>query len=351
MKGKRKLRQETVQRYQCRDCSLNFTDRKLSNSTYNAKVILEAISNYNLGMNLEDSSKEINKKFHVKTYPRLISSWLARYKEIVPYKRFRQKNREKQEFIENLFEHKQPYLFSYSKQKVERFLNKYFSGLRDYLFSVCKKCPNDLFLEDNSRASQMKFIFSLSNIKIDQKRNFACSVAEFAVKAIKTNYERHELVERFLSINDTATVAVEVPIWLHGDEIPGEIKGLVGEDIEGSLTGHIDILQCRFGLVYVLDYKPNACKERREKVISQLFCYALALSIRTGIWLRNFRCAWFDSSDYYEFSPGEIVLNFLRGKNIKENKILEKYKLNKKAQRYYTSERFNKKHKAEKDEA
>jgi len=32
----------------------------------------------------------------------------------------------------------------------------------------------------------------------------------------------------------------------------------------------------------------------------ELFLYALALSLRTGIWLRNFLCGWFDEKDYFE---------------------------------------------------
>jgi transposase-like protein len=338
-KGIRKLKRESVQRYQCSVCGTNFTDKKLGNSSYSAKVILEAINNYNLGLTLDKSSREINKKFHVKTYPRLISSWLERYEKIIPYKRFRQESNIKQEIVEMLFNHQQPYLFSYSKQKVDKFLNNYFLGLKKYLFEVVENCQDDLFLGENSRASEMKFSFKFSKINVVKKKNFACGVAEFSVKATKTNYERHELVEKFLLVNDTATVACEVPIWLEKEEVPLELIGLI--DIEGDLTGHIDVLQCRFGLVYVLDYKPNADKENREKVISQLFSYVLALSVRTGIWLRNFRCAWFDSDNYYEFNPGEIVLDYLRDKGIYDKMVLEKYNLNEGARKYFTSGRFH----------
>lgn len=42
--------------------------------------------------------------------------------------------------------------------------------------------------------------------------------------------------------------------------------------------------------------------------MAQLFLYALALSLRTGIWLRNFVCGWFDEKDYFEFRPADIIL-------------------------------------------
>jgi len=55
-----------------------------------------------------------------------------------------------------------------------------------------------------------------------------------------------------------------------------------------------------------LDFKPEAAKERYA--MAQLFLYALALSVRTGIWLRNFVCGWFDEKDYFEFRPADVVL-------------------------------------------
>ena len=70
------------------------------------------------------------------------------------------------------------------------------------------------------------------------------------------------------------------------------------------LTGHIDIVQIRNGMVHILDYKPNASK---EKPIEQLTWYALALSRLTGLRLFEFKCAWFDDKDYYEFYPLHIV--------------------------------------------
>jgi ATP-dependent exoDNAse (exonuclease V) beta subunit len=70
------------------------------------------------------------------------------------------------------------------------------------------------------------------------------------------------------------------------------------------LTGHIDILQLRNGLVHILDYKPKA---RREKPYAQLTSYALALSRLTGLKLKDFKCAWFDEHHYYEFFPLQRV--------------------------------------------
>jgi len=49
----------------------------------------------------------------------------------------------------------------------------------------------------------------------------------------------------------------------------------------------------------ILDYKPDASHEKT--VIDQLLLYAIALSRRTGIHLRQIQCAWFDEKNYYRF--------------------------------------------------
>jgi ATP-dependent exoDNAse (exonuclease V) beta subunit len=71
-----------------------------------------------------------------------------------------------------------------------------------------------------------------------------------------------------------------------------------------TLTGHIDLLQIRHGRIHILDYKPNAV---REKPITQLTVYALALSRRTGLRLYDFVCAWFDERHYFAFYPLHVV--------------------------------------------
>lgn len=65
-------------------------------------------------------------------------------------------------------------------------------------------------------------------------------------------------------------------------------------------AGHVDFLQIRNGLVHILDYKPNA---KRERPFQQLMLYALALSRLTGLRIYDFKCAWFDEHDYLECFP------------------------------------------------
>ena len=63
-------------------------------------------------------------------------------------------------------------------------------------------------------------------------------------------------------------------------------------------------------MVYVLDYKPDASKDK--KAPWQLYHYASALSFRTKVPLNNMRCAWFDEDSYFEYSPAEAKVTAIR---------------------------------------
>lgn len=95
-------------------------------------------------------------------------------------------------------------------------------------------------------------------------------------------------------LNDSLTVAVEVPIYLTKEDVNLNIDAEV-------ITEHIDFLQIRNGYIHILDYKPDARKEKHAHV--QLTIYALALARRTNLPLKVFKCAWSDEKDYFEFFP------------------------------------------------
>jgi ATP-dependent exoDNAse (exonuclease V) beta subunit len=106
---------------------------------------------------------------------------------------------------------------------------------------------------------------------------------------------------------DSVTVAIEVPVYLTPEDI-AHMQQELGFAIpllpETTVTGHIDLVQIRNGRIHILDYKPNAV---RDKPITQLMVYALALSRRTGLRLYDFVCAWFDERHYFEFYPLHVV--------------------------------------------
>ncbi len=135
-------------------------------------------------------------------------------------------------------------------------------------------------------------------------------------------YLKNRLKRFFLTgwiANDSCTVATEVPVYIRREDIAhmeNVLKFKISErpsaDVDRSiepssslghillkgckkpvpfpklLTGHIDFVQIRNGQIHLLDYKPNAAK---EKPIEQLTWYALAMSRHTGLRLFEFKCA------------------------------------------------------------
>ena len=291
-KGKRKNKNQTIQKYYCKNCKKFFANSLLKNKTYPPLVILKAISFYNQGYSFEKSKDAINKAFKLNLKASTIHKWLNEFKELTAYRRIRDQNlkyyKPKEIIVKKTFRHnEQPYKYQYHKAKIN-FL-KYFSALKQYLIEVKDNCPNNLFEnpENKNRASRLKL-----NLKfqIQQKENYAVKLANLALKASNINKQRHQIIQDFMLINDTATIATEVPIYY----------------VKTGLTGHIDILQLRFDKVHILDYKPEADKIHPE---SQLYLYARALSLQTKIPLSSFRCAWFDDEDYFEFDPSLRIEN------------------------------------------
>jgi ATP-dependent exoDNAse (exonuclease V) beta subunit len=127
------------------------------------------------------------------------------------------------------------------------------------------------------------------------------------LQAVEHNRLRHEALQQFMLANDSVTAAIEIPIYLAPEDLKHftqKLRFQVPFTLTEMLTGHIDILQIRNGLIHILDFKPNA---KREKPYTQLTLYALALSRLTGLRLYDFKCAWFDENNYFEFFPLHMV--------------------------------------------
>jgi ATP-dependent exoDNAse (exonuclease V) beta subunit len=127
-------------------------------------------------------------------------------------------------------------------------------------------------------------------------------MAELAQTLAKTNHDRHTQVENFFLINDTATIATEVPVYLKPNELTTQERLKYGLDLKDTLSGHIDMIQVRFNNIHILDYKPDA-KINDKAGADQLFLYAMALSKRTKIPLDRFKCAYFDDKNYFQIKP------------------------------------------------
>ena len=140
------------------------------------------------------------------------------------------------------------------------------------------------------------------------KTNQSNELAKLALNLAASNKERHQKIQDFFLINDSTTIAAEIPIYLTNWDAGyyRNEKGFIFplNNYQTPITGHIDILQIRNGLIHILDYKPEA-----EKInpIEQLTIYAMALSRKLNLPLYRFKAAWFDENSYFEFFPLHAV--------------------------------------------
>lgn len=105
------------------------------------------------------------------------------------------------------------------------------------------------------------------------------------------NYQ-HEYVQKYLLENDPHTIAIEVPVY---DE---------------EKTGFIDILRLVGVNIEIWDFKPNAHKEDKNKVASQLLRYKQMLTERIYVdfntKIDNVLLYYFDDSKAYHVTSQNL---------------------------------------------
>jgi len=316
--GKRHNQSGTVQIFQCKHCTRKFRDRAAHNTTYPIHTIIETLSLYNRGYTLEEAARRAGKRHRIAIRRQTAATWTKRYAEHFPYLKIRANIASTYAphslIAEARLHHGQVYDFAYHRGKLERILAggekaRAFRPLKTLLEDAPTETPHDLFRQQKARASQTKERFSLDEVAITERKNSAVDMAQFVIPTVSRNTMRHPKLQDFMLTNDLATVAVEVPVYLTHEDTEHFTKKLgfaLPFTLEkgATITGHIDLLQIRGGMIHILDYKPKA---KKEKPIEQLMVYALALSRRTGLRLYHFKCAWFDDEHYYEFYPLHVV--------------------------------------------
>ncbi len=321
-RGTRKKKLETVQLYLCGDCKRTFTAQFIKGKHFPMNLIIEGLNYYNLGFGLEETCRLLNQKFNVNPEASTLSNWVNQYSELCRYSRLRPfavKMYKPEETVEvTNMAHRQIYRFRYHRAKMKILLEDYkhrnFGPLKEYLEAVSSETPHQYF-QDGLRISEIKTKFDKAQMIIRSKHNYANELAKFVLQAVRENKFRHEALQRFFIANDSVTVASEVPVYIKKEDIEhlqNQLGFKVVEDLDKFknkdgkilMTGHIDLVQVRNGLVHILDFKPHAAK---EKPIEQLTWYALALSRLTGLRLYEFKCGWFDDKDFFEFYPLHVV--------------------------------------------
>lgn len=304
-KGTRKNKLKAVRVYFCKDCSKKFSDSNFINKTYSIAQIVKSLSYYNKGLTI----KEVSEKADTPTST--ISNWIVEYKntfELLEFATQIRKFKTKNKIVQtHKYEHGIIYLYQHHNFKLENIAKHKAKGLYEYLKLVSAgKIEKEIFTNCTSRASEVKL--NIDDIKVTHSYSKTCDVAKMALEIAKNNRTRHWAVEKTLLENDTATIAIEIPVYLDTKKTNMPfLKSLAKED--GYITGHIDILQIKNNEIIILDYKPGAAK---EKPLGQLFVYACCLSRLTGIHFAKIKLAWFDEKDYFETDTMHVYKNVMK---------------------------------------
>ena len=356
-RGFRQKKLEKVQLYLCMDCNKTFTQQITRGKHYPLPVIFDAISIYNLGYSLEETCRIVNRRDTLSKDLTIsattLSNWLSETGELCRFERMREyalkKYTPKDMIVSATLAHRQLYRYRFHRAKCQLiieddFKHHRFGPLQEFLAMVPGECPHQYF-QDGLRASEAPLAFSKTQMIVRAKQNHATRLAAFVLQSVKDRKLRHDALQKFMLANDTVTVATEVPVYITKDDLEhmqtqlgfemysksagtGSATAVckIGTGTPKLITGHIDILQIRNGQIHILDYKPDAEKDRP---IEQLTLYAMALSRLTGLRMFEFKCAWFDEKDYFEFYPLHVLHKPRRGKKRRKVYTMEGiYKIN-----------------------
>lgn len=309
-KGVRKTKLHSRQVYFCTSCGRRFTTSPLPSFTYTAEAVLTSPVLFCLGYTLPQIHRSICSRFKISPSLSTVARWIAEFGRRTGAKSWRDEiilfSKPFAIIRRRIFKHHQNYLFQLHCFKHKKLLSSY-PALAAYLDALAAGKISIVPESFALRASTQTLGLNISVPKAE--KTYECNAAGIALLAAKTNYHRHAILQRYLLATDRHTVAVEVPVYLEAQET----RGILG--IDGGLLGHIDFLQVFGSTVVVLDYKPRAASSKLAA--EQLLLYAIALSRRTNVHLKQIQCAWFDENNYYRFPAmaGYSLLKTVRAYN------------------------------------
>ncbi len=160
-KGTRRKKIEIVQLWRCASCKRVFTPTPaaLRNKTYPLRIVLDAITLYDLGYTLEAIGDRLHSRHGYRVGRSTIAAWLAEYRSLTTYTRLRAEGRRlfpPTQVIRSIkLYHRQIYKYAYHRPKLamlhESREHHRFAGVADFLERVSIDCPHELF-RDSERA-------------------------------------------------------------------------------------------------------------------------------------------------------------------------------------------------------
>jgi transposase-like protein len=229
-RGTRWKKLEIVQLWRCASCKKTFTPgpAAIRGKTYPLRTVINALSTYSLGYSLNDTAARMKSKTGRAIGASTIYGWLRQHRPLISYLRLRDRGRHlfpPEQVIHSIkLYHRQVYGYAFHRPKLE-FLRRgelddkrtgdtRFAAVANFLETIPLICPHDLLrTEHRARASHAQPQFAdVSRVIVN--RNVATRIADLIIPAVGNNKLRHETLQRFMLINDSVTVAIEIPIWL-----------------------------------------------------------------------------------------------------------------------------------------
>lgn len=198
--GKRETKRGSRQQYHCNNCGKRFVHNPFPGKTYRPAVIIEALKLYHSGNTLSDTSKLVNHRYKVNTSKSTVHNWIKEFENICGYSSLRREH--KRRYGTSLIK-KNPfyhgglrYDFQYHTGKLME-AKKYHRNLVEFIMSVPKLCPDELFNDEDGKviqASKLNTCIS-EDRNLYKTRNNACELAELTLKANRNRRSRHTEVE------------------------------------------------------------------------------------------------------------------------------------------------------------
>src|SRR5258706_8756946 len=90
-KGTRKKKIEIVQLWRCSSCKRVFTPTpaELRGKTYPLRIVLDAITQYDLGYSLDETADKVRLRHGDRVARSTIATWLAEHRPLITYTRLR----------------------------------------------------------------------------------------------------------------------------------------------------------------------------------------------------------------------------------------------------------------------
>ena len=224
-KGVRKKKLEIVQLWRCGSCKRGFTPgpAALRNKTYPIRLVLQALTLYDLGYSLNETAKRLKSKSGRAISPATIAMWIGAHKDQTTFRRLRAEATTiypPEQTIRSIkLYHRQIYAYAYHRSKLALLRrnpqHRRFETLATFLENIPSTCPHELFRREDdpkARASQARPAFANPDrIVINRKENTATATAGLIIPAVGSNKLRHETLQNFMLANNSSTVAIEFP--------------------------------------------------------------------------------------------------------------------------------------------